>query len=121
MRVAGRNVRGNITIPDGWCEHAISGRRLDASVEPMADVELAVIAGDPPSWNWDRIDGAEAFRFTVPQDGSYQIYFAVIGRCGVFAARNGVTRHQQAALPVLVIRGDARVGDIRVPTGICDG
>ena len=125
VRVAGRNVRGNITIPGGWCEHAISGRLLDGSGEPIAGASLAVITEDLPNWNWARTDGDGAFRLIVPQDGSYQIYFRLMehsmGGCGVFAARNGVTRNQHAALPVRIAGGDVRVGDIRIPAGACNG
>ena len=121
VRVAGRNVRGNITIPSGWCEHAISGRLLSASSGPMADAQLAVISEDPPSWIWGaRTDSTGAFRFTVPQDGSYQIYFTLAGSCGVFVARNGVTRQQHAAAAIQVAGKDVGVGDIRVPAGTCD-
>ena len=120
VRVAGRDVRGNITIPSGWCEHAIRGRLLSASGEPMAEAGLYVISGDPPSWIWSRTDSTGRFRFTVPQDGSYQIYFTVAGSCGVFVARNGVTRQQHAAAAIQVAGKDVRVGDIRVPAGTCD-
>ena len=120
VRVAGRDVRGNITVPDGWCEHTIRGRLLSASGEPMADAEFAVISEDPPSWIWTRADSTGRFRFTVPQDGSYQIYFTLAGSCGVFVARNGVTRQQHAAAAIQVAGKDVGVGDIRVPAGTCD-
>ena len=121
VRVAGRDVRGDIMVPDGWCEHAISGRLLDASGEPMADVEIVVISGDPPSYQGARTDSTGAFSVAVPQDGGYRIQITLAEGCYMFFASGGVTANYVRASLVRVAGGDVRVGDIRVPAGICDG
>ena len=119
MRVAGRNVRGDITVPDGWCEHAINGRLLDASGEPMADVQLAVFAEDPWIWHWGRTDSTGAFSVTVPQDGSYRIQITLAEGCAVYFASDGVTTDRDMAATVRVAGRDVR-GDITVPDGWCE-
>ena len=121
VRVAGRNVRGNITVPDGWCEHTISGRLLDASGEPMADVLVFMdsIAGTHlPS---APTDSAGVFSIAVAQDGGYRIGIASVEGCDLYVVGGGVTASYVRASPVHVAGGDVRVGDIRVPTGACRG
>ena len=120
IQIAGEDAYvGDITIPDGWCEHSISGRLLDAAGEPMAGVQLYAI--DVDGAYWARTDNDGAFNVTVTQDGGYRIGIASAEGCYLYVVGGGVTASYVRASLVRVAGGDVRVGDIRVPAGICDG
>ena len=121
VRVAGRNVRGNITVPDGWCEHTISGRLLDASGEPIADVLVFMDSMAGTHLSSAPTDSAGVFSIAVAQDGGYRIGIASAEGCDLYVVGGGVTASYVRASPVRVAGGDVRVGDIRVPPGACRG
>ena len=118
VRVAGRNMRGNITVPDGWCEHTISGRLLDASGEPMTGVHVNMFQTTGTSQSAARTDSAGMFSVPVSQDGIYRITVEPVESCSVYYADGGVTADRDLASLVRVSGKDVQI-EIRVPEDVC--
>ena len=120
VRVAGRNVRGNITItvPNGWCEHTISGRLLDASGRAMAYVYVNAYQTTSTNQSATLTDSAGMFSVPVSQDGIYRIRVEPVESCIVYYADGGVTADGDLASLVRVAGKDVQV-EIRVPEDVC--
>ena len=125
VRVASKDVRVDIRVPTNpanACGNSISGRLLDSSGEPIMRVSMNM---DGPEWFSGTTDSSGGFSVPVSQDGSYVIRIHLVRTeysysCPVyFAGNGGVTADRYLATEVRVAGAGVRIGDIRVPTGIC--
>ena len=121
VQVADRDVHIDIRVPDGWCEHSISGRLLDSDGQPLAGI--GIFADSDGVSASDRVANDGSFTITVPQDGAYRLAIWMGFDCGdvYFASGGSVTTDWNAAATVRVAGRDIRIGDIRIPAAVCDG
>ena len=121
VRVAEADIHVDVHVPEGVCENAISGQLLNASGEPLAGAVVQIVHTETGAATYIRTNADGDFTLIVPQDGSYRIRIDLAESCRFYFSGESLTPDRDATTLVQVRGGDVRVGDIRVPAGICDG
>ena len=121
VRVAGADIHVDVRVPEGVCDNAISGQLLNASGEPLAGTVVQIVHTETGAAAYIRTNAAGDFTLIVPQDGSYRIRIDLSEGCRFYFSGESLTPDRDATTLVQMRGKDVRVGDIRVPEGICDG
>ena len=119
IRIADLDVSGlRFQLAKGMCSARISGRVLDPTGTPIADLEVQALP-EGGAVSGGRADENGIFSISLPEPGSFRISANVDG-CVIYYGRGGVTSLYQNATLVYVSDADVTGITLQVPEDMCE-